>query len=393
MTITFPDGFLWGTATAAHQVEGGNWNNDWWAWEHAEGTRCVEPSGDACDHFWRYPDDIALLADLGFGAYRFSIEWARIEPEDGEFSTAALDHYARMIAACRDHDLVPIVTFHHFTTPRWMAAKGGWLAPEVVDAFGRYCERAVAHLGDEIGIACTINEPNIVSLMGYIVGEFAPGHRDLGEYATVNEHLIAAHRRAVDVLKAGPGEFPTGQTIAMGDWWAPDGAEAVLARTRHMHEGQFLEASRGDDFVGVQAYSRTRLSAEGLPIGAEDGVPVVSSMGYEYWPQALEVAVRYAVDVAQVPVYVTENGIGTDDDGERVRYVTAALQGLARCIDDGLDVRGYVYWSLLDNFEWALGYVPRYGLVDVDRATQERTPKPSAHWLGNIARTGVLDAG
>jgi beta-glucosidase len=179
----------------------------------------------------------------------------------------------------------------------------------------------------------------------------------------------------------------------MGDWWAPEGAEEMLARTRHMHEGQFLEASRGDDFVGVQAYSRTRLSADGLPIGPEDGVPVVSSMGYEYWPQALEIAVRHAVDVARVPVYVTENGIGTDDDGERIRYVTAALHGLARCIDDGLDVRGYFYWSLLDNFEWALGYVPRFGLVAVDRATQERTPKPSAQWLGDVARTGVLDVG
>jgi beta-glucosidase len=391
MSITFPDDFLWGTATAAHQVEGGNWNNDWWAWEHAPGTACVEVSGDACDHYHRYPDDIALLAELGFGAYRFSIEWSRIEPEEGEFSKAALDHYARMIATCREHELVPVVTFHHFTTPRWMAARGGWADAGVVDAFARFCERSVTHLGDSIGIACTLNEPNVVSMLGYLMGEFAPGHRNFGEYARVNEHFIAAHRKAFDVLKAGPGEFPVGQCVAMGDWWAPEGAEDVVVRTRHMHEGQFLEASRGDDYVGVQAYSRTRLSAEGLPIGPEDGVPVVASMGYEYWPQALEVAVRYAAEVAQVPIYVTENGIGTDDDEERIRFVTDALRGLARCIDDELDVRGYVYWSLLDNFEWALGYAPRFGLVAVDRDTQERTVKPSARWLGNVARTGVLD--
>jgi beta-glucosidase len=203
---------------------------------------------------------------------------------------------------------------------------------------------------------------------------------------------VAAHRKSYEVLKAGPGDFPVGQTIAMSDWWAPPGAEDALERTRHMHEGQFLEASRGDDYVGVQAYSRTRLDEQGLPQGPEAGVPVVESMGYEYWPDALEVSIRHAVAVAGVPVYVTENGIGTDDDDLRIAYVTSALEGMARTLDDDLDVRGYFYWSLLDNFEWALGYGPRFGLVSVDRATQQREPKPSARWLGEIARTNVLDA-
>jgi beta-glucosidase len=390
VTLSFPDGFLWGAATAAHQVEGGNWNNDWWAWEHAPETKCVEPSGDACDHFWRYPDDIELLHDLGFGAYRFSIEWSRIEPEDGEFSTAALDHYLRMVECCRDNSVVPVVTFHHFTTPRWLAAEGGWLAPRVVDRFARFCERAAAHLGGEIGIGCTINEPNVVSFMGFIAGEFTPGHNDLGEYATVNEHMVAAHRKAYDAIKSGPGDFPLGLTLSMSDWSAPDGATEVFERVRHMHEDQFLEAARGDDYVGVQAYTRTRLGPDGIPIGPEDGVPVVPSMGYEFWPQAVEVAVRHAIDVAGTPVYVTESGIGTDDDAQRIEYVTAALEGVGRCIEDDLDVRGYFYWSLLDNFEWALGYVPRFGLIEVDRHTQQRSPKPSAAWLGEIARTNTL---
>lgn len=390
MTTTFPDGFVWGTATAAHQIEGGNWNCDWWAFEHAPNTPCVEPSGDACDSYQRYPADIALVRDLGLGAYRFSIEWARIEPEAGEFSLGALDHYRRVCAECHEHGIMPVVTFHHFTTPRWLAALGGWGSGAVVDLFARYCERAAAHIGDVIGMACTINEPNIVSLMGYVVGVFPPGRRDLAEYATVNDNFKAAHRAAVDALKAGPGSFPVGQTIAMGDWSAPEGAEETLARTRHMHEGQFLEASRGDDFVGVQAYSRTRLSAEGLPEGPEPGVPVVESMGYEYWPRAAEVAIRYASDVAGVPIYVTENGIGTDDDEQRVAYVRDALDGVGRCIEDGIDVRGYFYWSLLDNFEWALGYVPRFGLVEVDRATFARTAKPSARWLASVAAANAV---
>jgi beta-glucosidase len=390
MGFSFPDGFVWGTATAAHQVEGGTWNNDWWAFEHTPGSGTVEPAGDACDHLWRYPVDIAMLADLGFGAYRFSLEWSRIEPEEGEFSNAALDHYRRMCAMTRDLGLLPVVTFHHFTTPRWAVTDGGWTDPAIVDRFARFCERAVDHLGDEIGMACTINEPNIVSLMGFMVGAFPPGHHDLGEYATANEHLKAAHRRGYDAIKAGPGDFPVGSTVAMGAWWIPEGAEAVLDRTRHMHEGQHLEAAAGDDFIGVQAYSRTRLTAEGLPDGPEPGVEVID-MGYEYWPQALEVSIRYAAAVTGSPVYVTENGIGTTDDAQRIRYVTDALGGVRRCLDDGLDVRGYFYWSLLDNFEWALGYMPRFGLVGVDRATQQRTVKPSAEWLGAIARANAID--
>jgi beta-glucosidase len=388
-SIAFPDGFVWGTATAAHQTEGGNWNNDWWMFEHAPGSPCAEPSGDAVDHFTRYPDDIALLADLGFDAYRFSLEWSRIEPEEGEWSNAALDHYRRMCAACHEHGLLPVVTYHHFATPRWAAADGGWCNPAIVDRYTRLCERATAALGDLIGMGCTINEPNIVSLMGYMVGVFPPGHNDIGEFGTANEHLIAAHRAGYNAIKAGNGDFPVGSCVAMGDWWSPPGSEETLERIRFMHEGQHLEAAKGDDFIGVQAYSRTRLDERGMPLGPEEGVEALD-MGYEYWPQALEVAIRHAAQVTGSPVYVTENGIGTTDDEQRVRYVSEALTGLGRCLDDGIDVRGYFYWSLMDNFEWALGYMPRFGLVAVDRPTQERTAKPSAKWLGDIARANRM---
>jgi beta-glucosidase len=390
MTVTFPDGFLWGVAAAAHQIEGGNWNNDWWAFEHQAGTPCQEPSGDCCDSYHRYADDIALVRDLGFGAYRFSIEWSRIEPEDGEFSRGALDHYRRMLAECHEQSVQPVVTFHHFSTPRWMAALGGWETRDVVDRFARFCERAAAHLGDLVAIGCTINEPNIVSLMGYLMGMFPPGRSDRDAYAAVNDNMKAAHRRAYEVLKAGPGNFPVGLCVAMGDWWAEPGGEEALAETRWTHEGQYLEITDGDDYVGVQAYSRTRVSERGRVVGPEEGVEVVPSMGYELWPDALEVAIRYAADLARIPVYVTENGLGHDDDGKRIAYVTAALEGLGRCLADGLDVRGYFYWSLLDNFEWALGYGPRFGLVSVDRTTFTRTPKPSAGWLGDVARANQL---
>jgi len=391
MSVTFPEGFVWGVAAASHQIEGGNWNNDWWEFEHRPDTQCVEPSGDCTNSFHLYADDVALVREHGFAAYRFSIEWSRIEPEDGEFSIAALDYYRRVLAECHEQGVQPVVTFHHFSNPRWVAAFGGWESPQIVDRFTRYCERTVEHLGDLISIGCTINEPNILALMGYVVGVWPPGRaQDLGGYSAVNDNLARAHRSAYDVIKAGRGTFPLGLCVSMGDWWSTEGAKDALARSRYLHEGQFLEAARGDDFVGVQAYSRVRMDETGI-IGPEDGVEVVTSMDYEFWPQALEVAIRSAAEIAQVPIYVTENGLGHEDDGRRIAYVTEALEGLGRCLADGIDVRGYFYWSLLDNFEWNRGYGPKFGLVSVTRDTFVRTPKPSAAWLGGIARANKLD--
>jgi beta-glucosidase len=385
----FPDGFVWGTATSAHQVEGGNWNNDWWAWEHDPSSPCREPSGDACDHWHRYPADVALCAELGFGAYRFSLEWSRIEPEEGEFSLVALDHYRRMCTTCLEHALEPIVTFHHFTTPRWVAARGGWAAAETADRFARFCERAARHLGDVIGRACTVNEPNIVATMGYLYPLFPPGRQDPDLRRRVNDVFVAAHAKAVAAIRSGPGDAPVGLCLAMSDYQAVAGGDETLHAYRRDMEDVFLEAARGDDFVGVQCYSRTRFGPDGM-LGPEDGVRL-TQMGYEFWPEALAATIRRAWDVARaVPILVTENGISTDDDAERIEFVGRALRGVLDCLRDGIDVRGYVYWSLLDNFEWIFGYRPTFGLVSVDRETQERRPKPSARWLGGIVRANEL---
>ncbi len=390
MPTTFPEGFVWGTATAAHQTEGSNWNNDWWAWEHAPDTVVEEPSGDATDHYWRYPTDLDILVELGFGAYRFSLEWSRIEPEEGEWSSAQLDHYARMIDACHDRGLLPVVTFHHFTTPRWCAEDGGWTNPRTAERFARFCEHAVARLGDRISFACTINEPNIVAFMGYLMGLFPPGRRDdLESYVRARDTLLDAHRRSYDALKAGAGDFPVGLTLSMSDWAAEPGEEDKIHEYRSNHEDPYLEAARGDDFFGVQAYSRTRVGAAGV-IGPEPGVEVLP-MGYEYWPAAAEASIRHAAEVTGCPLYVTENGIGTDDDDQRVSYLRDSLAGVGRTIADGIDVRGFFHWSLMDNFEWAFGYRMRFGIVGVDRRTQVRTIKPSARWLSQVITTGSLD--
>lgn len=394
MATSFPQGFRWGTATAAHQVEGGNWNNDWWAWEHAPNTPCEEPSGDACDQLNLYDSDIALCAALGFDNYRFSIEWSRIEPEPGEFSVAALDHYRRVLASCHAHGIEPVVTFHHFTTPRWVVAEGGWHTASTVERFLRFAEKSVSHLGDLIGTACTINEPNIVSFVGYQMGFFPPGSTDDAEFAAANANFIDAHQRVVPILKGGPGDFPVGLTLSMADYQAvpPDDVDAIARRdhVRAVSEDQFLDIVRDDDFLGVQVYSRTRVGANSV-LGGEEGVPTLP-MGYEFWPESLGACLRRAWDYTggSVPLLVTENGIGTNDDSQRVEYVQRALEGVLECIDDGIDVRGYTYWSLMDNFEWAFGYRPRFGIIAVDRATQRRTVKPSGEWLSGIVRANAL---
>ncbi len=412
MAFAFPKGFVWGTATAAHQVEGNNVNCDFWVLEHVPGTLFAEPSGDACDHFHRYPEDIALLAQLGFNSYRFSLEWARIEPEEGRFSLAALDHYRRMLAACHEHGVTPCVTFHHFTSPRWFTADGGWEEKGNADRFLRFCERATRHLGDLIGMGCTINEANLNAMLavtgtlpregikqqapsvaeaaqrcGTTVERFGPFL--LGRPFEIRDTMLDAHVRARDVIKAGKGDFPLGVTVAMMDFQAVPGGEARRDRALAESYLPFLEAARKDDFVGVQTYSRCRFDADG-PLGPEEGVPTLI-MGYEFWPEALEATIRYASEHARVPIYVTENGIGTTDDGQRIAYVRRALKGVVHCLRDGIDVRGYYYWSLLDNFEWLFGYGPQFGLVAVDRATQRRKPKPSADYLGAIARANAFD--
>ncbi len=387
---SFPDGFRWGTATAAHQIEGGNWNNDWWRWEHTPGTACKEPSGDACDSWNRWDADVALVADLGLSDYRFSLEWSRVEPEDGEWSTAALDHYRRQCEALLDAGVDPVVTFHHFTTPRWLADRGGWEDPATADRFAAFCGRAAAHLDGVVRRACTINEPSMVATIGYLWGQFPPGKRDSAARRRVNEVLIDAHRQARDAIRANLGGVPVGITLAMTDYQAVDGGESKLDHIRHSMEDVFLEATAGDDFVGVQTYSRERIGPDGrLP--TEEGVPELI-MGYEYYPRSLAGTIRRAWDVTggEVPILVTENGIGTDDDAQRIDYVRAALEGVLDCIDEGIDVRGYTYWSLLDNFEWAYGYGPQFGLVACDRATFARTPKASAGWFGRVARANAL---
>ena len=404
----FPQDFLWGVASAGHQVEGNNVNSDTWFLEHLPGSMFSEPSGDAVDHYHRYREDIALIASLGFTTYRFSIEWARIEPEEGLFSTAELDHYRRMLKACHEHGLVPVVTFHHFTSPRWLLALGGWEGARTAELFARYCDRVMAHLGDLIGVACTLNEPNLPWLLeSFGIGGEAPENRiSVPVWAAAAQRLgvdastvapfqfcsteagfdvkLAAHRAATAAIKAYRPDLLVGWTLANSDIQSIEGGQEIADRVRRNVNERFLEASRGDDFVGIQTYGRTVYGPDGHAPAPEGAA--TNQMGEEIYPQALETTIREAHRIAGIPVIVTENGLATEEDTQRVAYLKAAVDGVASCIADGIDVRGYIAWTAFDNYEWVFGYGPKFGLIAVDRETQERTPKPSAHWLGRQAQ-------
>ena len=390
----FPEGFLFGSSTAAHQVEGGNANNDWWAWEHAPGTPAVEPSGDAIDQYHRYAEDFALLAGLGQNAHRMSLEWSRIEPEPGEFSRAALEHYRRVLGTLADHGLEAFVTLHHFTNPRWFSARGGWAARDAVERFERYCERVGQALGDLMPWACTINEPQIVARMGYLEGWFPPGLCNPGLWRRVTRNFIAAHAAAVRALGAGAGDPKAGICLQLPDFEParpgdPD-CEAFTAEMRHEMADIYVQDLPGA-FVGVQYYSRERLDPA---IPGHDKRPPegahLTQMGWEINPDGLGRAIRSAAR-SGLPVVITENGIATADDRERVTYMRDHLAQVAQALRDGIDVRGFMYWSAFDNFEWNEGYRPTFGMVGIDREDGlRRVVRPSAHAYGELARTRSL---
>ncbi len=335
-----------------------------------------------------------MLASLGFDNYRFSVEWSRVEPAEGEFSVNALDHYRRMVESCIENGITPVVTLHHFTTPRWVVKSGGWLNENTAFLFARYSHRVASHLGGAVGRWCTINEPNMVSTIGYLLGGFPPGNTDRNLRAKCNSVFVTAHKEACQAIKS-VSLAPVGLTLAMQEFLvdAPDSERTVATAKRDSAwaglEDPFFEAAVGDDFLGVQTYTRQYFGAKGRTKPSLD--TRVTMLGYEYCPEALEGCIRRAWEQTQhVPIAVTENGIATTLDTERIEYVHRALAGVLRCIDDGIDVRGYTYWSLLDNFEWVFGYRPTFGLVGVDRKTQQRAPKPSASWLGRVARSNKL---
>ncbi|MFF8015338.1 family 1 glycosylhydrolase [Streptomyces sp. NPDC007929] len=425
--LIFPDRFRWGAATAAHQVEGNNTTSDWWEWETDPTPKApmADPSGIACDHFNRYKDDIALLAGLGLNTYRFSVEWARIEPREGEFDREALRHYVDMADTCLEHGITPIITLQHFTLPAWVTHAGAWTNPSLPSWFGRYTRHVMEHLQGRAPYICTINEPGNMITRGYL-GTFPtpPFVRNLDAFDAAAAGVNAAHRNAREVIRELEPGVKVGMAHALQDWHADSGGTPTLEWARELHEDRFFAETAEDDFVGVQTYTRLdvnaprivgyfsaallrsrrltqslvlphlrRQAAAAVPVeGAADGIRR-TQMGYQWAPEAVAWTIRRVAHLFPgKEIVITEHGVATEDDADRIDYIRAGLRVVHQLIDDGLPITGYVHWSLLDNFEWWDGYRPKYGLVAVDRTTQKRVVKPSAHWYGDVARTNQMPA-
>ncbi|MFA4893132.1 glycoside hydrolase family 1 protein [Brevundimonas sp.] len=403
-----PEGFLWGTAISAYQSEGNNTNSDAWLMENLQPSMFREPSGDACDSYHRFDEDFALAQALGFNCHRFGVEWARIEPSEGRFSNAVLDHYARMLDACQARGLKPMITLNHFTTPLWFARRGGFEAPDSPAIFARFCGKVAERLGGRMSMVTTFNEANIrllVDLMpgieaGRRVAEVAiaaaakatdsPRFSRLAfaDPAVATPLMQAAHRQAYDAIKAVRPDLPVGVTLTTQDIQAPGRPDLVELYQRRLY-GDWVETARTHaDFFGVQTYTRFIVGEDGVqapPAGAE-----LTMAGYEFYPQALANTIRWAHAAVGKPIYVTESGVAVQDDARRSAFIDAALDGVRQCLDEGIPVHSYLYWSLLDNFEWTSGYGVPFGLSAVDRETFERKPRPSALHFGRLARANLI---
>jgi beta-glucosidase len=427
MGLRFPGGFLFGTATSATQVEGHCATSDWAAFARQPGRIKGGDRPDvACDSWHRWPEDVALQKGLGMGAYRLSVEWARIEPRPGSFDAPSLDTYRKLLGALRDAGIEPMVTLHHFTLPGWLADRGGVLADDFVSRFARFARATADALGDLCTLWVTINEPNVLAAHAYLLGVWPPAAKSPTAALRAHYRLLEAHVAAYRALKQARGDRAQvglahhlrivqperahsqrdqGAAAAFGRIFNEAFAAAVCDGSMYGHLDPLIRGASGfrvaeargtQDFFGINYYSRdvVRFSprhaaemfvARGVPPGAE-----VSDLGWEVYPEGLGMLVRSWARRSGLPVYVTENGIADATDAKRSPFLIRHLAELARAIDDGVDVRGYFHWSLLDNFEWSEGFAPRFGLVEVDYATLERRPRQSALLYARIARDRVL---
>ena len=416
----FPEGFLWGTATAAHQVEGGNHLNDWWAWEQVTGhIKNGDRSDPACDHYRRFESDFDLLKSLHQNAHRLSLEWSRIEPRPGEFSTSAIQHYAEVLQALRARGMEPVVTIHHFTNPTWIAAAGGWEAPETAERFAVFADRVIAELGSLARYWITINEPTVIAYQGYVRGEWPPGKRGgLDAAARVLATLMRAHWLAYERIKSRHADVQVGlahhlrvfdpaRPFVPLDRLLAAAFNRVFNETilKTLREGRLAfpltrsERGRGpqpsQDFVGLNYYTRDRIKfnrhyrAEMFGERVLPAAALRSDMNWEIYPDGLYRLLR-SLEREGLPILVTESGIADRTDSLRPEYLITHVKAVERAIGRGSPVRGYFHWTSFDNFEWAEGYSAKFGLITCDPQTQERRLRPSARLYAEICRLNAV---
>jgi len=418
-TFHFPADFRWGTATAAHQVEGNNTNNDWWAWEQEEGRiKEGHRSGLACNWWENAEADFDRAAELGQNAHRLSVEWSRVEPREGYFDDAALDRYRAMLRALRERGLEPMVTLHHFTNPLWLAEMGGWENPRAVFFFERYVARVVEALGEFCDLWCTVNEPNVYVYMGYLAGVFPPGKQDFGAGMRAGRHLMRAHAvayRRIHMLQphARVGFAHNLRIFDPANPRSPLDRWVAGLQDRGYNEAFLAAPTRGRwllplgfgfawrlrrtlDWIGLNYYTRDRVAFDrhrpeslfGRNLHAPDAELLDGGYG-EFYPDGMERSLK-RLSYLGLPIYVTENGIPDADDDQRPRYLILHLHRLWRVLQGCVPIMGYYHWTLVDNFEWAEGWTLRFGLIELDPQTRRRTYRRSAYLYRDICRANAI---
>lgn len=395
-TRKFPDGFLWGSATSSHQVEGNNTRNDWWNWEKIPG-HIVDGtlSGLACDHYNRYEEDLDIAASLHQNAHRLSLEWSRLEPEEGKWDMNEALHYRRVLEAVRKRGMKTMLTIWHFTLPKWFEEKGGWQSRESVERFRRFSAFCAREFGDLVDIWVTINEPMVYLLQSYSAGVWPPGERSFWQMFRVFGKLCLAHRASFKAIhQALPkAEVGAAMNIITFEPYRKETVSDTLFvwfADRAFNRQFFLWTKGTHDYIGINYYFHYRVKY--LPnkvtqffyeVHTENRE--VSDLGWEINAQAIFDAIM-GMTRYKKPIYITEHGVANADDGKRPRIIVAALKEVYHAIRAGADVRGYFHWSLIDNFEWEKGFSGRFGLVAVDYMTMKRTPRRSAYVYADICR-------
>ncbi|MCM8779985.1 MAG: glycoside hydrolase family 1 protein [Candidatus Omnitrophica bacterium] len=390
--MEFPKNFFWGSSIAAHQVEGGNIHNDWWLDEN-KGVFKFK-SGDACKHYELYPQDFDLAKSLNHNALRLSVEWSRIEPGPGEFNEQEIQHYKDVVRALRERDLEPVVTLHHFTSPVWFNQMGGWQDKKAVSYFFNFIAKAVDALSGEVKYWVTINEPTIYIYFGYLLGVWPPHKKGFFNAILAAKALAGTHIQAYkiihDIYRNKNLQSPYVSIAANLRCFLADKNNLfarISAGLRHnLYNLWFLKKihkHRAMDYIGVNYYTKENVGKGAFPAVEKN------SLGWDIYPVGLY---RLLLELKRfsLPVFILENGICTVDDEQRWRYICGHLEYLHKAMKEGVDVLGYLYWSLLDNFEWDKGFAPRFGLVEVDYNTYERKIRESAKKYAQVCKTGVI---
>jgi len=424
MKNKFPDDFLWGAATSSHQVEGDNTLNDWWEWEQAGNT---EPSGKACDHYNRFKEDFRIAKDLGHNAHRLSLEWSRLEKEEGVWDASEWDHYKAIIDELKSLEIEPILTLNHFTLPSWLSHKGGWQNKDIIRLFSRFAIKAVKELGEKVQYWIPINEPYIAAFLSYFKGEWPPCEKNFDSALLAAKNMLEAHVEAYSLMHEAARSSSSIMKPKIGVAKAVTAfhpcskyslSDRVVTHLRNMFynhsfidsalkgktdlfpfvKGKELPSSKALDFIGLNYYFRQFVHHEKPfkkhPIGeicdyGHHNIGKINNMGWEMYPRGLYEVVR-SFSRYRLPIMITENGTSVDDDNMRKNFIKGHLTQLLKAINEGSPVIGYLHWSLMDNFEWAHGYKQKFGLVEVDFNTQKRTVRESARYYSSIITSGTI---